>query len=462
MIIILNIKPGPGGPVFLWLAQAGQRLYNVIKDKTMFKLLLTGLLLWGGFWGLNKLWLLSSPVAIVSPTAIIRSIDGEVMISRSGQTWEKTFAGLGLKKGDSFKVGANSRLDLDFFGNSLARLGSESEAVIENLELDKSDWSKVKTKIILKRGRLWSSVLPLCDRQASFSIVNGRAEANVQGTMFEAVAAKDGLGVDVYEGLVEYRLDGQITGVAKGQKVKEANNRALVSELSLNDQDEAWIKECLQKSEIFEIDLHKKRQDLSRQLVAGVLPDSQIYQAKIWGEKLRLNLAKNEIEQQKLRAEFINRRLAESVIMLDSGKTGLALAKANEFARGADQLMGELKKQDLLRNQPEGLTAIEAAIKNQIKLQKELLSSLLPGNQLYEIKERLMLLELDLADKPTDRDYLLLKQAESLLESAKQVRLADKAVEARIMADYKKKIEAMAGEFSGDYKKRLKILEGLR
>jgi hypothetical protein len=158
------------------------------------------------------------------------------------------------------------------------------------------------------------------------------------------------------------------------------------------------------------IDLNSVK-DINRSVAGEVLPDSKLYGLKIFGEKLHSYFSKTEKETQKLKVIFLNRRLAEAEILLENGKTGQAQQLVNQFARGSESLMAELKKQDYLRTDPELATDIEKSIASQIDLQKSMMMTIGSTSPLFPIKSRLLQLELQMADTPEERRLVLAEQA---------------------------------------------------
>jgi hypothetical protein len=169
---------------------------------------------------------------------------------------------------------------------------------------------------------------------------------------------------------------------------------------------------------------------INRQVAGEVLPGSKLYGLKIFGEKLRSYFSKTEKETQKLKVIFLNRRLAEAEILLEDGKAGQAQQLVNQFAKGSEGLMAELKKQDYLRTDPELATDIEKSIASQIDLQKNLMIMIGSTSPLFPIKSRLLQLELQMADTPEERRSVLSEQATERQEKA-------------ISADNTKKIEQL-------------------
>lgn len=150
---------------------------------------------------------------------------------------------------------------------------------------------------------------------------------------------------------------------------------------------------------------------INRRVAGDVLPDSKLYSLKIFGEKLRIYFSKTEKETQKLKVIFLNRRLAEAEILLENGKTGQAQQLVNQFAKGSEGMMAELKKQDYLRTDPSLATDIEKSIASQIDLQKNMMMTIGSTSPLFPIKSRLLELELQMADTPEERRLVLAEQA---------------------------------------------------
>jgi hypothetical protein len=164
---------------------------------------------------------------------------------------------------------------------------------------------------------------------------------------------------------------------------------------------------------------YKSRQEINDLVAGEVMPGSKLYGMKIFGEKLRLYFSKTEKETERLRVMYLNRRLAEAEVLLETGQTGEAQQMVNRFAKGSEELMLELKKQDFLRSDPSRATDIEKAITDQIDLQKSMMLGIGTSSPLFPIKERLLTLELNMADTPVEKSAVLQEQ-----EKDKLVRIA--------------------------------------
>ncbi len=102
--------------------------------------------------------------------------------------------------------------------------------------------------------------------------------------------------------------------------------------------------------------------------------------------------------------------MAEAQILLENGKSGQAQQMVNIFVKGSGDLMLELKKQDLLRVDASRVTDVEQAMADQIDLQKSLMSEIGSTSPIYPIKEKLLNLEVELADTPEEKKVVMAEQ----------------------------------------------------
>jgi hypothetical protein len=154
-----------------------------------------------------------------------------------------------------------------------------------------------------------------------------------------------------------------------------------------------------------------RQQNINQQIAGVVLPGSKLYSLKLFGEKLHLYFTKSELASQELKVAYLNRRLAEAQVLLETGRSGQAQQMVNQFAAGSEGLMTELKKQDYLRTDPDKATALEQAIGQQIDLQKSLMVGIGSSSPLYMVKARILKLELELADTPQAKKIVSAEQA---------------------------------------------------
>lgn len=172
--------------------------------------------------------------------------------------------------------------------------------------------------------------------------------------------------------------------------------------------------------------------EINSLVVGAVMPDSRLYDFKIFGEKLWLNFAKTEKETQRLKVIFLNRRLAEAEVLLENGKTGEGQQMVNQFAKGSEDLMAELKKQDFLRADPALATDIEKAIASQIDLQKSLMITIDTSSPLFPIKARILALEVQMADTQAGKKEILDEQA---AEKRAKIIISGKTAQVKHLSD---------------------------
>ncbi|MFH1233647.1 MAG: DUF5667 domain-containing protein [Patescibacteria group bacterium] len=357
---------------------------------------------------------------IPMPKAYIAKIDGEEARIKKidGNDYIKIAEGMEIMPGDIIKTGDNSQVIINFYDNTVSRLDSNSEIKFEKLSIDKENFAKTKINIFMSAGQIWSRIIQLMDKDASFEINSSVTVATVRGTAFDfEVISGDKLAkIDVVEGIIEVvnaetkekinLLEGN-TAVINGKKETEAlvDKKIIIQPISEEKLKSKWVKDNQKLDEDFEKQGKEKAKKLNKE-IAGVLPDSTMYKVKRIAEKVKIILTNNPVEKQKIIIAFANKRLSEAQQLAQEGKTALAESTINNWQKEIDESMAD----------PE---TIKKQTKNQFNLQKQLTDRTTIDSGFHNLK--IILEDLEIKNEPNkaDKEYLELKKVEQRLKEIK-------------------------------------------
>jgi hypothetical protein len=365
-------------------------------------------------------WALADTSQIPAPKATVEeAVSAEIKKNNSGE-WTQLVIGAELESGDVIKTGADGLAVLNFFDNSISRLGPNSETSLSEVYLDQKNPNKTKVSLKMETGRIWTQVVQLLDIESSFEIESSNTVATVRGTVFDFEVTPEGTAkvnsdesyveVEIFEPGVERKiinrfnvLEGfgaEVKNNAPLEELKEIKTQALSEEYKNSE----WVKKnILRDSEDLE-KLEKKRR-LANDNFVGIMPGSPLYGLKKIGEQLRLATAEKG-EKAELKNIFIEKRLIESFELARQGKEGLA-----------EKQLNFLEKQ--LENLPEGEGEIKYKIRHQLLNESEIIDS--------EFLDKMESLEEKTANNVQEEEFIRAKQLERRIKKAREFKLKGEA-----------------------------------
>jgi len=366
---------------------------------------------------------------IPQPKAYVISAQGEAQLQKSDtNNWLKIVKQMEIITGDTIKTGDNGQVAINFYDHSTSRIGPNSKIFFNKLFIDKSNYAKTKVDINITIGRVWSRIIQLMDKEASFEVGSNTTVATVRGTAFDFEITPEGIAkISTIEDTVEvatFQLKERIDD-ATGQKIvakeiiskvkAQENVTATIDQTTIEKleeikvevtpkevKDSKWFKDNLEGDKEFVNDIKEKQKEMAKE-IAGVLPDSPMYKIKKMAEKTRIIFTANNEEQEKLKAFFVSRRLVEAQQLADLGKVELAKRTAQEF------------KKDIINIDQNKLSEV----KNQIDLGKNLLAEVDEESGLLDLKLLIDELKLDVDEETIEetKDKKFEKEARDIDES---------------------------------------------
>ncbi|TAK05015.1 hypothetical protein EPO33_03405 [Patescibacteria group bacterium] len=304
--------------------------------------------------GLNA-WALSAPAERGAPVATVTVDEGEAFLRHGAGSWEPVAADAALGEGDQIKTNAKSQATVNFFDGATARLDENSEVVVRELVVDGDNHASTRITLAVTAGRVWSRVVKLLDRDASFSVQSSTVVATVRGTAFVTdVSSPDGDVVQVVEGLVgtarapatpvepawQDVRSGEEAWMAKkgGAPAAEKMVRRAMAE---RFRTSAWFRKNQAADEQF---LNHVKQQRERILsdAARTLPGTPGHALQSFGERLRLALTTDPDVRRVLRMSYEDRRFAETVLLARAGKMDAATRAWSRYLDGFRNVQREI------------------------------------------------------------------------------------------------------------------------
>jgi len=189
------------------------------------------------------LCLINVPSFAKTPLGTVSTIIGAAMIRHDGDSaWIKAKIRTPVYENDAIAVKEESRCEITFHGDKVARLGENTLAVITEKSAD-------QTKIKALKGTLWINVKHLIDNKG-FTVATPTAVAAIRGTVFSVTCDSNASDYLVFRGVVAVsKTSVKDAGRDSTFTVKSGEQFALVKDINLYmKEQEKEIKDYLQQS----------------------------------------------------------------------------------------------------------------------------------------------------------------------------------------------------------------------
>ncbi|MEK7073403.1 MAG: FecR domain-containing protein [Patescibacteria group bacterium] len=304
--------------------------------------------------GLNA-WALSAPAERGVPIATVTVDEGEAFLRHGAGSWEPVAADAALAEGDQVKTNIKSQATINFFDGATARLDEDSEVVIRELTMDADNHASSRVTLAVTAGRVWSRVVKILDRDATYSVQSSTVVATVRGTTFVAdVSSPDGDAMQVADGLVrvarapntptepawEDVRSGEEAWMPKKGGVAAADKlvrRAMAERF----RSSAWFRKNQAADEVF-LNYVKQQRERILSGAARTLPGTPHHALQGFGERLRLALTTDSDARRNLRMAYEDRRFAETVLLARAGKTDAAMRSWSRYLDGFRAMQREI------------------------------------------------------------------------------------------------------------------------
>ncbi|GAB4304643.1 MAG: hypothetical protein Kow0090_20260 [Myxococcota bacterium] len=166
------------------------------------------------------------------PTAEITAVEGSYFVYEGdaektvwGDETPKSEMGFKLKEGFKVKTNENSSVTIAFPDKSIAKLGADTELVIELMDAEGEDG--ISLQLLL--GEVYNEVAKILGVKKNFAVSTPTAVAGVRGTKFQVAVAEDCSSlISVEEGEVQVEVEDEKAKLAQNQ-VTEITPKAVLS-----------------------------------------------------------------------------------------------------------------------------------------------------------------------------------------------------------------------------------------
>ncbi len=300
---------------------------------------------------------------------------GITEIKSRGENWRLVKNGHeeSIKAGDQIKTAENSSAEIYFADNSVVRLSQNTHLGISlfSENLGKNLAEKTETVLKLQEGRIWSTVLSRGKNSLSVETKNSRVSTNF-GT-FDINEEDENTYVTTIQNAVsvEPRTGEEILLSAGFQTILSEQNH----ETQALDNFKGEWEELNQKKDIaFKSEIVEKEKEEAKDL-AGILPTNPLYTVV---EKIRLD-----------GLEAVKRKFAASKVLTDLDDPEYAEKIFNEGVLELANLWTDSSKEEE-KNE----------ILAHLNFEKEFFAHVLPGDDLFPLKERFQDLFIIYANNP--------------------------------------------------------------
>lgn len=364
-------------------------------------------------------------------------VKGDVFVSREGRLIS-AMAHLALQEGDKIVTKSGSFVTVHFFDDSVSRLGENTNLEIKKLYTEPLHPMVTVVQLFLKEGRLWSRVINMIDDRSEFTVETSKVRANVtKKASFDLYAGGDVTNLAVFDNVVDVvPVDGDaaVSTVVAGYSAALDSSQSSNIELAAIDPNDPavqattkWVASNMRSDRAYD-----------RQIVNDVAVN--VMNAGSAEEENIPVMANPEIE--KIKVVFLDyyQELAnaEAKFVSDNRKEGLESLRI--FSGGVSGIMAQMPALEASDSFNAGI--LRNLMNDKIAVQLKDMSTFVPGDKLYAVKDALREVELMMAGDDAQRAQIKLSQAESkLLEM--QVLLKEDKVEfaTTLLRDYQKALD---------------------
>ncbi len=417
---------------------------------------------WKYLWSFQKRFVSALLVVLVffgsfsfmnSETGVVRaesftsvdSFKGDVSIERDGELLA-VYDGMQIFERDRIYTGSDGFVEIHFFDDSVSRLSSESEMIVNKLfrPVDSQIQSYVEVSLI--DGIMWSRVVSLVEKNSSFvveavdlSIASKRGAFNVevdQGTVE----------MDVYNHVVDIRAaDGEVDRVQSGEKLIVNNSNELqLSTISDEEKQIAWIQENLTNDFNYLNEVEQKLL-LAKAESIGVDMNSDFSLESSLKDKTLLFLTFDDVEKQRKKLDMAEKNFIAAQVKLNNGDLNsedresveAAFLAFNDEVNQFYRLIEEVEYTDVSY-----ASELESYVENKILTQKKDLSMAKIDGPLYDAKRLVEKLEILIADEGIELAELKRDQALNKLADAEDaLSRGEEEAAVKVLEDYQRDVE---------------------
>lgn len=414
---------------------------------------------------------------------------GNVSVTRTDGTEDEVATETTVSTGDQIVVQGGSSAEIQWFDGSITRLAGGTDIRIEEASYDPEDKSKTTIQIFANVGTIWSKVVNIIDDESEYSILSASAIAGVRGSTFNYILEEDGeplvesiehsaflakLVPSKTEGREENNQYEEIKTIVKGQQASLTEEKEIeVHQIAEEKLDDEWHADNLTEDERAEKKLKEKNLERIAEL-AGPLPGDPDYESKNEAIQKLLDSIENPMEKVQIESQIDGIRIYEAVALMNNAdnliKTAEGIKETKEeqidemhalgliLMSNVHKQMGDIGQIKTLLTEGDPIERRRNMMQIKLKLMARNLGGVLADEEnLYEMKEIIREMHIELEDDPEAKEFAEKKAMESKLFELTDLAEkdgVDPLLLEEVMHEYEEELEAMKEslEESEEYK----------
>lgn len=383
-------------------------------------------------------------VVHASEFTTLDSFDGMVFVERDGEMVEME-EDMRIYENDRIVTGPDGKATVRFFDDSVSRLSSDTEIVVDVLHRPEESTVTSYVEIDLVNGNLWSKVLNLVEKKSSFVVQSSDVFTATKKAAFNVSVYDDDVEVNVYKNVVDVVTPKEIETVVSGQKaVLNTENKVEVVKIAQEDKESDWVVDNLDTdrdytAEVGETLLAAKVESTGAEVEDDFDADNSL------ADNALLLLTFDDVKEMKMELDLAEKRLVAAEVKLNDENITIEdkVAVEGVISSYSDTVVEYVNfVEDIRATDYEYAEELEQYVEDKIMLQKKNLSLLLPDAPSYDIKETVEELEVLIADDLDAEMIVISEQGLAKLSEAEDaLELGETELAIQIVDDYKEDVD---------------------
>ncbi len=410
-------------------------------------------------------------VVMAETFTTLYSFSGEVLLERDGEFIDLK-EGMSIYEKDRLITGVDGIASVKFFDDSISRLSSDTEIIINKLFKPRDSQVQSYVEISIEDGNVWSKVLNLVEEKSSFVVQAMDVYASAKKAAFNVEVSDEEIEINVFKNVVDVKTSDGVETVVSGQKaVLSQEKEVAVEKIDDIEKESAWVKGNLNSDKEYLTEVEQK-------LLAAKMESMEVET----NDEAMLFLTFDDVKKKKMELDIAEKDfIAAEVKLSDKNLTEEDLKVIDQtFLNFSDTVSSFYDLVDeVSHTDSKYADELNLYVEEKILLQKKNLSLVLPDSPSYKAKEVINDLELLTAEDEQEALKLKSEQEFSKLSEAEEVfDKGDKELAAKIVDDYKTGVEevketidslniedeqqvVLKDELSNDVEKGSKLLDGI-
>lgn len=386
-------------------------------------------------------------VVFAHSITVLDSFGGEIVVQRDGEAVDVE-EGMEIYENDRIVTGIDGEATVKFFDDSVSRLSSNTEIVINKLFRPEGSFVRSYVEVNLVGGVMWSKVLNLVESESSFVVQSTDVAVAARRAAFNIEVAGSEVEVGVYRNVVDVTTSSEVEKVVSGEKVTLAEDSIVqVKKIDEAEKDSDWVKKNLDSDMKYVAEVEEALLAAKIKSVGSEVEDDFEIGNSI-KEDAVLFLTFDDVETKRIELDLAEKNFIAAEIKLND-EGGLSdeekVEVQNAISVYSDTVADYVDFVDEIRvTDSEYADELDQYVEEKILLQKKNLSLMLPDSPAYEIKEVVDELELLIAEDEIEEVKIISEQQLTKLSEVEDVlEQGDTELAEQIVDEYKEEVNEM-------------------